>query len=66
MAFKEIAEQQYVTVSDLATSLNAERQHPNLSSAIRLFVLNHYREKLSERERPQAETDSHSNYNLQP
>ena len=43
MAFKEIADQRYVTVSELATGLNVGRRHANLSSAIRLFVLDYYR-----------------------
>jgi predicted DNA-binding ribbon-helix-helix protein len=54
MTFKEIADQRYVTVSELATGLNAERRHANLSSAIRLFVLDYYRDRLSERERTQT------------
>jgi len=31
-----------VTLSDLVGSIDSERQHGNLSSAIRLFVLDHY------------------------
>jgi len=30
------------TLSDLVGSIDSERKHGNLSSAIRLFVLNHY------------------------
>ena len=30
------------TLSDLVASIDAERRHGNLSSAIRLFVLDHY------------------------
>jgi len=36
---------------ELVTSIEANRQHRNLSSAIRLFVLNHYKSLLGERAR---------------
>jgi predicted DNA-binding ribbon-helix-helix protein len=39
---KDIARWRRQTVSDLLGSINAERQHDNLSSAVRLFVLNQY------------------------
>jgi predicted DNA-binding ribbon-helix-helix protein len=31
-----------MTLSDLVGAIDSERQHGNLSSAIRLFVLEHY------------------------
>ena len=34
-----------MTLSDLVASIDTERHHGNLSSAIRLFVLDHYRSK---------------------
>lgn len=40
---KEIAGGREQTLSDLVASIDSERQHGNLSSAIRLFVLDHYR-----------------------
>ena len=40
---KEIADDREVTLSDLVSSIDTDRQHGNLSSAIRLFVLDHYR-----------------------
>jgi predicted DNA-binding ribbon-helix-helix protein len=40
---KDIAIARHVTLSDLVASIDAERRHGNLSSAIRLFVLDHYR-----------------------
>jgi predicted DNA-binding ribbon-helix-helix protein len=40
---KDIAIGRRVTLSDLVASIDAERRHGNLSSAIRLFVLDHYR-----------------------
>ena len=32
-----------MTLSDVVTAINSERKHNNLSSAVRLFVLDHYR-----------------------
>jgi len=40
---KEIAGARDLTLSDLVASIDSERRHGNLSSAIRLFVLDHYR-----------------------
>ena len=48
---KEIAEGRHMTVSDLVTVIDSERQHANLSSAIRLFVLDYYCNQLSEHEK---------------
>jgi predicted DNA-binding ribbon-helix-helix protein len=45
---KEIATARGLTLSDLVAAIDSERQHGNLSSAIRLFVLDHYRNRLSE------------------
>jgi predicted DNA-binding ribbon-helix-helix protein len=42
---KEIAVDRQITVSDLVGAIDAERQHGNLSSAIRLFVLDHYQSR---------------------
>jgi predicted DNA-binding ribbon-helix-helix protein len=42
-ALKEIAIVRGATLSNLVTSIDAERERGNLSSAIRLFVLNFYR-----------------------
>ena len=44
-ALKEIAGGRDSTLSDLVTSIDADRQNANLSSAIRLFVLEHYRDR---------------------
>jgi predicted DNA-binding ribbon-helix-helix protein len=41
-ALKDIAIARQLTLSDLVASIDAERRHGNLSSAIRLFVLEHY------------------------
>lgn len=40
---KEIAGARDMTLSDLVSAIDSDRRHGNLSSAIRLFVLNHYR-----------------------
>ena len=40
---KEIATARGMTLSELVASIDTGRQHGNLSSAIRLFVLDHYR-----------------------
>lgn len=40
---KEIAGARNIPLSDLVSTIDNERQHGNLSSAIRLFVLDHYR-----------------------
>jgi predicted DNA-binding ribbon-helix-helix protein len=39
---KMIAAEREMTVSELVSSIDSSREHPNLSSAIRLFVLNYY------------------------
>ncbi|MGA7428831.1 MAG: ribbon-helix-helix domain-containing protein [Xanthobacteraceae bacterium] len=44
-ALKDIAIARHATLSDLVASIDTERQHGNLSSAIRLFVLDHYQSK---------------------
>jgi predicted DNA-binding ribbon-helix-helix protein len=45
-ALKGIAREQRVTLSDLVGSLDGQRHHGNLSSTLRLFVLNHYRRRV--------------------
>jgi predicted DNA-binding ribbon-helix-helix protein len=47
-ALKEIAGGRHITLSELVAVIDSERQHGNLSSAIRLFVLDFYRNQLSE------------------
>jgi predicted DNA-binding ribbon-helix-helix protein len=43
VGLKEIAAKRDLTLSDMVASIDQDRQHGNLSSAIRLFVLDHYR-----------------------
>jgi predicted DNA-binding ribbon-helix-helix protein len=45
---KEIAGARDTTLSDLVAAIDSERQHGNLSSAIRLYVLDFYRNRPSE------------------
>jgi len=40
---KEIASNRDVTLSEMVSAIDTGRAHGNLSSAIRLFVLDHYR-----------------------
>ena len=42
-ALKEIASSRRTTLRDLINRIDIDREQGNLSSAIRLFVLNHYR-----------------------
>jgi predicted DNA-binding ribbon-helix-helix protein len=42
-ALKEIAGGRNTTLAELVTSINTTREHANLSSAIRLFILNYFR-----------------------
>ena len=39
---KDIAKSRQMTLSDLVSSIDLDRERSNLSSALRLFVLNHY------------------------
>ena len=41
-AVKEIAAAQNLTLDEVVTLINGNRQHANLSSAVRLYVLDHY------------------------
>ena len=45
---KEIASERDLTLSELVAAIDSERRHGNLSSAIRLFVLDHYRSQIGE------------------
>jgi predicted DNA-binding ribbon-helix-helix protein len=40
---KEVAAHEGVPVSTLVTCIDTDREHANLSSAVRLYVLDHYR-----------------------
>ena len=51
---KEIAAKRDLTLSDMVAAIDQERRHGNLSSAIRLFVLDRYR-MLAQDDRGDAE-----------
>jgi predicted DNA-binding ribbon-helix-helix protein len=44
---KEIARERHMTLSELVAEIDAQRQLGNLSSALRLFVLEFYRTQLA-------------------
>lgn len=48
---KEIAGGRDMTLSDLVATIDTDRRHGNLSSAIRLFVLDYYRAQLANERR---------------
>jgi predicted DNA-binding ribbon-helix-helix protein len=45
---KQIAAERDVTLSDLVASIDTDRRQGNLSSAIRLFVLDYYRARAND------------------
>jgi len=42
-SLKEIARERSATLSEVVAAIDSDRRYGNLSSAIRLFVLDHYR-----------------------
>jgi predicted DNA-binding ribbon-helix-helix protein len=48
IALKEIAHARDLTLSELVGAIDAEREYGNLSSALRLFVLEFYRSQISD------------------
>jgi predicted DNA-binding ribbon-helix-helix protein len=53
-SLKDIARDRGTTLSELVASIDSNRRHGNLSSAIRLFVLDHYRGASSGGTRPSS------------
>ena len=53
----EIAAIRNVLLSDLLVGIDSDRQHGNLSSALRLFVLDHYRAQVDARKSAERHTD---------
>jgi predicted DNA-binding ribbon-helix-helix protein len=47
---KDIADRRNLTLSELVATIDGERQRGNLSSAIRLFVLDYFRDQVTEYE----------------
>jgi len=58
-ALREIAIRRNMRLSELVTSIDAERAHANLSSAIRLFVLDFYRLECEPRPQRKESPDAH-------
>ena len=52
---KDIAASRNMTLSDLVGSIDTDRRQGNLSSAIRLFVLDYYRSQLASHSKPSGE-----------
>ena len=46
---KEIASDRRIPLSELISGIDKQRQHGNLSSALRLFVLDYYRGRATEK-----------------
>jgi predicted DNA-binding ribbon-helix-helix protein len=57
-SLKEIAGRRDLTLSDLLAAIDSQRDHGNLSSAIRLFVLEFYRHQRSEQQADPAKAQS--------
>jgi predicted DNA-binding ribbon-helix-helix protein len=55
-SLKEIARERDMTLAQLVATIDGNRQHANLSSAIRLFVLGVYRDHLADRQQETNET----------
>ncbi|HMF22476.1 MAG TPA: ribbon-helix-helix domain-containing protein [Pseudolabrys sp.] len=58
--FKDIAQAQRATLSELIGEIDQTREHANLSSAIRLFVLGHF---LNKHQRIEAADVHHAGVN---
>jgi predicted DNA-binding ribbon-helix-helix protein len=57
-SLREIAVGRGTTLSNLVTSIDVERQQGNLSSCLRLFVLDFYRYQLIEARNARAATEA--------
>lgn len=57
-ALKEIKRSNSMTLSSLVADIDARRLHANLSSAIRIFVLHHFRSQTAQGSRPQISQTS--------
>jgi predicted DNA-binding ribbon-helix-helix protein len=53
-ALKEIANTRELTLSDMVAEIDTDRRHGNLSSAIRLFVLDYYRARAAEQRKTKS------------
>jgi predicted DNA-binding ribbon-helix-helix protein len=55
---KDIASKRRQSLSELVGSIDTERKFGNLSSAVRLFVLSHYQERLTSERAARPSDDS--------
>ena len=62
---KEISALRNITLSELVGEIDSNRQQGNLSSAIRLFVLDHFRSRAGATA-PPAESSPHTDGPVQP
>ena len=58
-ALREIATARGTPVGTLVSSIDVDRKHGNLSSAIRLFVLDHYRAQADARRSAEGPIEKH-------
>jgi predicted DNA-binding ribbon-helix-helix protein len=56
----EIARIEETSVSELLNQINCERDITNLSSAIRLFVYNHFRARMEDQDTESVDTNDHA------
>jgi predicted DNA-binding ribbon-helix-helix protein len=54
-ALKEMAVQRGTTLSDLVAAIDDKKEHGNLSSAIRLYLLKSHRDQISQRTPPETD-----------
>jgi predicted DNA-binding ribbon-helix-helix protein len=54
MGLKEIARKRVMSLSDLVGTIDSQRQQGNLSSALRLFVLEFYRSQIPDTKSPEG------------
>jgi predicted DNA-binding ribbon-helix-helix protein len=48
-SLKEISKEREIPLAELISEINADRQQANLSSALRVFVLNHFKARAARR-----------------
>ena len=59
---KEIADARQMLLSELVTNIDRRREQSNLSSAIRLFVLHHFRNEHNGRSESSSRDSSHVSF----
>jgi predicted DNA-binding ribbon-helix-helix protein len=63
---KEIARGRNITLSELVAAIDSNRRHGNLSSAIRLFVLEFYRNQLADPKAGRDPAEGHLTMKAEP